>query len=72
MEVLLVALLGFAIGFIFACIGVLSLKVGTLRVDRSDPNEAPYLFLEIDKGAGDISSRKMVLLDVRNQNYVSQ
>lgn len=66
------AIIGFAVGFISACIGVLSLKVGSLRIDRSDPTEAPYMFLEIDKDVGDISGRKMVLLNVRNENYISQ
>ena len=71
MEVILIVV-GFAIGFICACIGVLSLKIGTLRIDRSDPGESPYMFLEISKGVGDVSGRKYVLLDVRNENYVSQ
>jgi hypothetical protein len=72
MEVVLAAILGFAIGFVFACLGVLSLKIGTLRIDRSDPTEAPYMFLEISKDVGDISGRKYVLLDVKNENYISQ
>lgn len=72
MEVVLVAILGFGIGFSCACFGVLSLKIGTLRIDRSDPTEAPYMFLEISKDVGDISGRKYVLLDVKNENYVSQ
>ena len=65
-------LIGFAVGFVCACIGVLSLKVGTLRIDRSDPTEAPYMFLEIAKDVGDISGRKFVLLSVSNENYISQ
>lgn len=72
MEVLFYILIGFAIGFICACITMLSLKVGTLRVDRSDPTEAPYLFLELSKEVGDISGRKYVLLDVKNENFISQ
>ena len=72
MEMLLVAILGFVLGFACASLGVLSLKVGTLRIDRSDPNEAPYMFLEISKDVGDISGRKMVLMDVSNENYISQ
>lgn len=44
--------------------------VGTLRIDRSEPNEPPYMFLELDKGVGDISKKKHVLLRVRNENYI--
>lgn len=72
MWILLAAILSFAIGYICACIGVLRLNIGTLRIDRSDPNEAPYMFLEVTKGVGDISSRKYVMLEVSNENYISQ
>lgn len=70
--VVLMTIIGFGIGFISACIGVLRLKIGTLKIDRSDPTEPPYMFLEISKGVGDVSNRKYVLLDVRNENYISQ
>jgi hypothetical protein len=46
--------------------------VGTLRIDRSDPSEPPYIFLELAKGVGDISTKKNVILRVRNENYISQ
>lgn len=68
----LMTILGFAIGFISACIAVLRLKIGTLRIDRSDPNDNPYMFLEISKNVGDFTDRKYVLLEVRNENYISQ
>lgn len=68
----LMALLGFVIGFLSACIAVLRLKIGTLRVDQSDPEDEPYMFLELSKNMGDITNRKYVLLDVRHENYISQ
>ena len=46
-------------------------RVGTLRIDRSDPTEPPYIFLELEKGVGDISSKKNVILKVSNENYIS-
>lgn len=72
MEVLIAVVIGFAVGFVFACLGVLGLKIGTLRIDRSDPDEEPYMFLEINKGVGDISNRKYVLMEVSNENFISQ
>lgn len=68
----LMAILGFVAGFISACIAVLRLKIGTLRVDQSDPNDEPYMFLEISRNTGDFTDRKYVLLDVRHENYISQ
>lgn len=47
-------------------------KVGTLRIDRSDPDDQPYMFLELNKGVGDISTRTYVTLDVSTENYISQ
>lgn len=46
--------------------------VGNLRIDRSDPSEPPYIFLELEKGVGDISRKKNVILKVSNKNYISQ
>lgn len=71
MEVL-TAIIGFAIGFISACIAVLRLKVGVLQIDRSDPSEPPYPFLRGIKSIDDISRRKYVLLEVKNENFISQ
>ena len=74
MEVLIWILIGFAIGFIAACIGVLTLNVGTLQIDRSDPSEPPYPFLRISKDSSieELSRRKYVLLEVKNENFISQ
>lgn len=49
-----------------------SFKVGTLRVDRSDPDDEPYMFLELSKNIGDVSNKKYVVLKVSNENYISQ
>ena len=46
--------------------------VGTLRVDTSDPDDQPYMFLELSKNVGDITSKKSVLLKVSTENYISQ
>ena len=73
MEVLM-TIIGFAVGFVSACIGVLRLKVGVLQIDRSDPSEPPYPFLRIERRSSidELSRRKYVLLEVRNENFISQ
>lgn len=46
-------------------------RVGTLRVDRSDSAESPYLFLELDAdGMRRIQAHRTVTLDVRTENYL--
>ncbi len=45
--------------------------IGALRMDRSDPDEAPYLFLELDPdGMQKIHRYKTVTLRVRIENYL--
>lgn len=68
MEVILI-LAGVVIGIGIAMIIFRAYFIGTLRIDKSDPNEEPYMFLELDKGIGDISSKKHVVLRVSTENY---
>lgn len=45
--------------------------IGALRIDQSDPDEAPYLFLELDPdGMQKIHRYKTVTLRVRIENYL--
>lgn len=44
--------------------------VGTLRIDRSDPEDGSYMFLELSKGVGDITSKKHVILKVDTKNFI--
>jgi len=46
--------------------------VGTLRIDSSDPEDEPYIFLELNKGVGDVSRRSVVTLKVSTKSYLSQ
>lgn len=63
--------LGMVIGGLWTCIVFRMFVVGTLRVDRSDPDEAPYLFLELAKDVRTVSGKRYVIFKVRNENYIS-
>lgn len=69
MEIILI-LAGIVIGIGLAMIIFKAYFIGTLRIDKSDPNEEPYVFLELNKGIGDISSKKHVVLKVSTKNYI--
>ena len=45
---------------------------GTLNVDYSDPEDGPYLFLELKVPIADVVSRERVIFDVNVTQYVSQ
>ena len=43
---------------------------GNLRVDRSDPDSPPYLFLELATDVGSVISQKYVTFKVRVENFL--
>lgn len=46
-------------------------SVGSLRVDQSDPDSGPYLFLELNRdGAEAIYKKRYVRLQVDLKNYI--
>lgn len=48
-------------------------SVGYLRIDRSEPNEPPRPFLELQGATIDsISKKNVVMLKVVNKNYLSR
>ena len=65
-----VFVIGMVIGCVFSSIVRRSKSVGKLRIDTSDP-DGPFMFLELSKGVGDISTKKQVLLQVDLKSYIS-
>lgn len=62
--------IGVVIGLAITIAGLLFCSIGALRIDRSDPTDNPYMFLEIKKGVGDISRRKFVVLRVKREDFI--
>ena len=62
---------GIIIGCIITLIIFKKFQIGDLRVDSSDPNDGPYLFLELYRGPHDIANKKYVVLKVNTQSYIS-
>ena len=72
MDKLIIAFLaGVLIGTIIYAIAVKTASVGTLRIDQSDPEDSPYLFLELKRNVHIISSKKYVIMEVERKNYIS-
>ena len=65
-------IIGVLIGSVLTVLMTRKRPIGRLRIDRSDPDDQPYMFLELYKNVGDISSEKYVTLEVSNENYISQ
>ena len=63
-------LIGFLLGVCLAKITNRKRTIGTLRMDRSDPDEAPYLFLELSRdGMREIEKGGIVSFKVDLKNY---
>ena len=70
-KMIIVFLAGVLIGTIIYAIAVKTASVGTLRIDQSDPEDSPYLFLELEKNLSAIVSKKYVTMKVERKNYIS-
>lgn len=63
-------ILGMFISWIFYRI---SHAEGFLRIDDSDPDSGPYLFLELsNKDAGKIEKKRQICLRIKRENYLPQ
>lgn len=45
-------------------------SAGFLRVDTSDPNDNPYLFLELSKNIDAVCTKKYLVLRVKLESFV--
>ncbi len=65
-------LVGISLGVFIAAIIFRAHFIGNLRIANSDPEDRPYMFLELSKWIGDISSKKYVVLKVKLENFIPQ
>ena len=65
-------ILGLAVGYIIAKIFYKDEPIGDLRIDESDPEDGPYLFLELKTKPKYFKHRNRVTLNVKAKNYISQ
>ena len=72
MELVICIIVGIVIGIVFGRQVFRRNVVVSLRVDQSDPDSGPYLFLELShKGANAIYKKKYVVLKVNIKDYIS-
>ena len=72
MILILILLLGIFIGLLIERYVFRDKPIGSLRVDHSDPDSGPYLFLELNPGGADeIYKKRYVSLRVELKDYIS-
>lgn len=71
MEFIFLFCVGAFMGYILSITVLRSRSIGTLRIDRSDPTDGPYLFLELERDVGYVSRERYVTFKVSNESYIS-
>ena len=71
MTYIIILVAGIILGYSLGVLAKSEKPVGTLRVDQSDPDDGPYLFLELETDPREVMRRKYVNLKVLVKDYVS-
>ena len=74
LEIVIVAIgamiIGVAIGFNIGKAKYHQWPIGDLRVDQSDPDSPPQLFLELDKNVPAVMTKKYVVFRVKGKDFI--
>lgn len=68
----LIFIVGVVVGVIGSILVLLKTKGGTLRIDRSDPDSDPYMFLELTESLPSVMRKRYVVFRVNLENYISR
>lgn len=71
MWIVLALIGGILVGVAASAVYFRARTIGSLRVDRSDPSEPPYLFLEVEKNPDALQHGQLVVLRIRKENLIS-
>jgi hypothetical protein len=70
MALIIILGIGVLIGCILTIIIFRTRSVGSLRIDTSDPDDSPYLFLELSKDIREIYKKKYVMMKVNFKSFI--
>jgi hypothetical protein len=70
MELFIIFGIGVLVGSVCSVIVARIKSVGTLRVDTSDPDDSPYLFLELSKDIGEVYRKKYITMNVNLKSFI--
>ncbi len=70
MDIVVAVIVGAIVGVLITLSIFSTVSAGNLRVDRSIPEDDPYLFLELTKSVNVVLKRKFVVLKVRVEDFI--
>lgn len=59
---------GVVIGTVMTC----KSSIGKLRIDKSDREDGPFMFLEQSKSIDKIKNKSYIILKVKSENFIPQ
>lgn len=65
-------IIGLIIGFTICLIARRKPSCGVLHIDVSDPDDGPYMFLELSKNLPEIATGKCATFNIGISNFTSQ
>ena len=68
---MLYVIITLVLGFVIGWLSNMRQIIGTIRVDNSDPEDGPYLFLELTTGMGKLEHGDIVSFKVNTESYIS-
>lgn len=71
MDLFVIFGIGILVGIVCTTVATRTKSVGFLRVDTSDSDDGPYLFLELSKDIEEIYRKKYVTFKVSLKNFIS-
>lgn len=72
MDKLILLMIGVLLGMAIYAYAHKTTPVGILRVDRSDPADEPYLWLELSQPVSTFRDKQVVTMQVKHENFVSR
>jgi len=69
-ELFVIFGIGILVGIVCTTVVTRTKSVGSLRVDTSDQDDGPYLFLELSKDIGEIYRKKYAIFKVSLKNFI--
>ena len=71
MTIIIIFLVGVLLGIFVSIIISRFRAVGSLRIDTSDADDSPYLFLELSSNVNEVYKQKYVTLRINTNNFIS-
>lgn len=72
MELMMVFCIGLLVGCVLMKVIFQTTSVGSLRIDTSDTEDGPYLFLELSADIKELCKKNQISLTVNTEDFITR